>query len=150
MKNFIRILIFAFLLNSIAFGVPAKKTKIKIVPVNKLTVNEIKTQKKAVRVIPPASMFNRTISKKKLPLIPSNCKELFKADYRRAKAKFNQCLAAINQKWDSLSNTQMVQLCGNNGMQECYVNFVDEEKKKCMNQFNGALAKLARKYKNCK
>lgn len=114
-----------------------------------MEARQLITAKKAVRKVSVSKMYNSIFGKAKLARIPVGCKAVYDIAVKAEKAQLNKCLQAIGAKWDGLTNSQLVQVCGNKTMQQCYDDFVNTEKNKCSASFLNKIAELTAKYIKC-
>ncbi len=148
MKNIFTFITLTLLLTFLTFG-ETKKYKVKFDGVKKMQASKILKTKKEVNKLTVSKMYNSIIRKANLAKIPVGCK----AAYDRAvKAEFTQlykCLEVIDAKWERFNNAQLVQLCKNKTMQQCYIEFAIAEKNKCSATIQNKIAELKTKYIQC-
>ena len=148
MKKIIILFSLILLLSFFTMG-ESKKKVIKNAGVNKMGVSEISSAKRSIKKISLSKMFNSIVNKEKFPKMTMNCKLAYDIAMKIERNKLNQCVKAINAKWDSLSNSQLVQMCGNKPLQECYDDFVRAEKWECFKVIRAKMEELMKKYKDC-
>ena len=153
MKIIITFITLTLLLTSLTFGESSSGTsarsKVKVVGVQKMEASKIVAAKKSVRKVAVSKMFNSINRKVKFAKIPIRCKRTYDTDVRGAKAQLKKCLDGISAKWDTLSNSQLMQICGNKTMQQCYDDFVNAEKVKCSVPFLKKISELTIRYIQC-
>lgn len=153
MKNIFTFITLTLLLTSLTFGESnsraSDRSKLKFIVVKNMEVSKIVAAKKAVKKVAISKMFSSIFSKAKLARIPVGCKHAYEIAVKFERDKLNKCLQAISAKWDSLSNSQIVQICGDKTMQQCYNDFVNVEKNKCSVPFLNKTSKLTSIYIQC-
>jgi len=98
---------------------------------NDLLSERNKIQRQSVK----NSNFARDLQGFKAPTGAAACAQTYNAEMNAANGALESCYAQAESDFNALSNSQLVQICGNKTMLQCYNDFINPKRRACANTY---------------